>query len=115
MPSPLRWENDWWDEQNFNVDNSSTITLFVSSGDVDGDGFDDVIVGAYSDDDRGTASGSVYVYYGSSEGVNSSVDDKLVPLDGAYRDYFGYSCDYGGLDLYKQVWVVQKSLALCLA
>ncbi|MBT3218333.1 MAG: hypothetical protein HN348_04525, partial [Proteobacteria bacterium] len=36
------------------------------AGDLNGDGFDDVVVGAFFDDDNGQNSGSAYVYLGST-------------------------------------------------
>jgi hypothetical protein len=66
------------------------------AGDVDGDGYDDVIVGAYRDDDNGTRSGSAYVYLGSSSGIDSSSEIKLTASDGAEEDYFGSSVSGAG-------------------
>jgi len=43
-----------------------------SAGDVNGDGFDDVIVGAYSYDNGVIVDGHVFVYYGSSGGLSTS-------------------------------------------
>ena len=40
-----------------------------SAGDIDGDGYVDVVVGANYDDDEGTVRGSIYVYYGSVSGL----------------------------------------------
>ena len=68
----------------------------AGAGDVDGDGYDDLVVGAYYDDDNGLRSGSVYVYYGTSTGVSSSSEDKLTPSDGAYNDKFGVSVSGAG-------------------
>ncbi|EEA94577.1 VCBS domain-containing protein, partial [Pseudovibrio sp. JE062] len=48
-----------------------------------------VAVGAYSNDDKGKNSGSVYVYRPDGEGGYSEV--KLVASDGAEGDVFGYS------------------------
>ncbi len=42
------------------------------AGDVNGDGFDDVIVGAPSYDDGQTASGRVFVYHGSESGLSTT-------------------------------------------
>ena len=64
-----------------------------SAGDVDGDGYDDVIVGAYGDDDD---TGSAYVYQGSSGGIDSSSETKLTASDGALNDYFGFSVSGAG-------------------
>ena len=47
-----------------------------------------VVVGAYSDDDKGSGSGSAYVYRWNG---SSWVETKLVASDGAADDYFGYS------------------------
>jgi len=66
------------------------------AGDVDGDGYDDVIVGAYKDDDNGSLSGSAYVYLGSSAGIDTSSETKLTASDGASDDLFGYSVSGAG-------------------
>ena len=58
-------------------------------GDLNGDGYDDLVIGAYADDDEGAGSGSVYVYYGSSSGILASTEVKLTASDAASRDYFG--------------------------
>ncbi|MFT5685112.1 MAG: hypothetical protein ACI8RZ_006059, partial [Myxococcota bacterium] len=59
------------------------------AGDVDGDGYDDLVIGAYYDDDNGSSSGSAYVYYGSSAGIDTTTEDKLIASDGAAYDVFG--------------------------
>ena len=48
-----------------------------SAGDVNGDGFDDLIIGAPNADPNGNASGSVYVVYGKASGfpANLSLSD----------------------------------------
>ena len=53
-------------------------------GDFDGDGFDDVIVGAAHEDTLNSWSGSkgaAYVFYGSEVGVDGVRQEKLVPSD----------------------------------
>jgi hypothetical protein len=53
-----------------------------SAGDVNGDGFDDVIIGAYgADPDGQSLSGASYVVFGQSSGWNSSLD--LSSLNGS--------------------------------
>ncbi len=45
-----------------------------SAGDVNGDGLDDVVVGAYCGDDGGSGSGEAYVIFGSTTGFGTPVD-----------------------------------------
>jgi hypothetical protein len=58
------------------------------AGDVNGDNYDDVIVGAYGNDTGGSGSGRVYIYYGSSQMDNTV--DRFFTGEKAY-DWFG-SC-----------------------
>jgi len=58
------------------------------AGDVNNDGFDDVVVGAWANDAGGTDAGRAYIYYGGPS-MDSTAD---VILTGAIAgDYFGYS------------------------
>ncbi|OGF28106.1 hypothetical protein A2303_00655 [Candidatus Falkowbacteria bacterium RIFOXYB2_FULL_47_14] len=50
---------------------------------------DYAIVGAYGDDDKGSYSGSAYLFKRS--GTSWSQETKMVALDGTTYDYFGYS------------------------
>ena len=52
-----------------------------NAGDINGDGFDDVIVGAYLADSNGYHSGSSYVVFGKASGFDATLD--LSGLDGA--------------------------------
>ena len=45
-----------------------------TAGDVNGDGYDDVIVGSHGYSNGQTNEGRVYVYYGSSSGISASPD-----------------------------------------
>ncbi|SDU36356.1 integrin alpha [Nitrosomonas ureae] len=51
-----------------------------SAGDVNGDGFNDVIVGAFRADPNGYSSGSSYVVFGKAEGFHATMN--LSSLDG---------------------------------
>ncbi|WP_293007000.1 hypothetical protein [Nitrosomonas sp.] len=73
------------------------------AGDVNGDGFDDVIIGARSADPNGNGSGSSYVVFGKASGFDATMD--LSGLDGsngfrldggAKYDYSGYSVSSAG-------------------
>jgi subtilisin-like proprotein convertase family protein len=51
-----------------------------SAGDINGDGYNDVVVGAYQNDTGGTDAGRVYIYYGSS----TMSTDFTTTLDNTY-------------------------------
>ncbi|MCB0728213.1 MAG: FG-GAP repeat protein [Ignavibacteriae bacterium] len=59
-----------------------------SAGDVNGDGFSDVIVGALGNDAGGLDAGRTYIYYGGS--VMNNVADRIM-TGAAAGDQFGYS------------------------
>ncbi len=69
----------------------------AGAGDVDGDGYDDVIVGAIHDDDNAWDAGAVYLYYGGASGIDPATESKLLLSSSAcaymacYRQQFGYS------------------------
>ncbi|MCI0749754.1 MAG: cadherin domain-containing protein, partial [Nevskiales bacterium] len=74
-----------------------------SAGDINGDGFDDIIIGADGADPNGAASGASYVVFGSAAGFPANLD--LSTLDGsngfqingeAASDYAGRSVSAAG-------------------
>ncbi len=67
-----------------------------NAGDLDADGYDDVIVGAWMEDGAAKDSGSAYVYYGSSTGIDAARETKLVASDGSSQDYLGATVSGAG-------------------
>ena len=54
-----------------------------------------IVVGAYDDDDKGSASGSAYVFEKGADGAVTQLA-KLTAADGAASDYFGHSVAVSG-------------------
>ena len=74
-----------------------------SAGDVNGDGIDDLIVGAYLGDDGGTNAGEAYVIYGKSGSTRGTVDltglaasDGFIIQGDTAGDYAGTSVSGAG-------------------
>ncbi|MEQ1816142.1 MAG: hypothetical protein ABL861_06675, partial [Nitrosomonas sp.] len=74
-----------------------------TAGDVNGDGFDDLIVGAWEADPNGFASGSSYVVFGKASGFSAAMNLSTLNgsngfrLDGeAAGDHSGYSVSTAG-------------------
>nr|NIT58082.1 hypothetical protein [Fodinibius sp.]NIW45653.1 hypothetical protein [Gammaproteobacteria bacterium]NIX56868.1 hypothetical protein [candidate division Zixibacteria bacterium]NIY26664.1 hypothetical protein [Fodinibius sp.] len=44
------------------------------AGDVNGDGYDDILIGAYGDDDGGSFAGITYLIFGRTSGWAMNVD-----------------------------------------
>jgi hypothetical protein len=65
-----------------------------SAGDVNGDGYDDVIIGASNNDESGNNAGKVYVYLGSSTGLNTT--PAWIRTGEAANNFFGISVDGDG-------------------
>ena len=61
---------------------------------ISGDG-STVVIGDYLDDDGGPNSGSVYIFTKQANGSYLQAQ-KLVAIDGATYDYFGYSVSISG-------------------
>jgi hypothetical protein len=74
-----------------------------SAGDVNGDGFDDVIIGAYNADSDGLHAGSAYVVFGKARGFAPSLNFAALNGSNGFRldgveaiDIFGRSVDSAG-------------------
>ena len=59
-----------------------------TAGDVNGDGFSDVIVGAYGNDEAGSSSGKAYIYFGGTSMDNMPDVEMIGEAEG---NNFGYS------------------------
>ncbi|MEF3692151.1 MAG: FG-GAP-like repeat-containing protein [Candidatus Moraniibacteriota bacterium] len=67
----------------------------ITSGDIDGDGWDDLAVGAYQ---YSSLSGRAYVFYGDNLiSGNASDADVIIDAEGT-TNYFGYSMTMGDFD-----------------
>jgi hypothetical protein len=64
-----------------------------SAGDVNGDGFDDIIVGAHQNDERGTNAGRAYIYFGGR--AFNAIPDVILTGAAAF-DFFGTSVGVAG-------------------
>ena len=60
----------------------------ASAGDVNGDGFDDILIGARSNDDNGIQSGRVYLFYGPVSGSLAATTADAI-IEGAAFDEIG--------------------------
>ena len=65
-----------------------------TAGDVNGDGYSDVIVGAYTYNNGESAEGRAFVYHGSASGLSTTAD-WTAESDQAYAE-FGYSAGTAG-------------------
>ncbi len=72
------------------------------AGDVNGDGYDDIIVGAYGGDDTASSSGEAYVLFGKASGFTNidltglAASDGFILRGGAAGDFAGYSVANAG-------------------
>jgi hypothetical protein len=74
-----------------------TAYAVAGGGDLDGDGYDDIAIGAYTDDYPGMTAGAVYVFRGGSTlatGLITTADTVL--LGEQYNDQAGYSLAFAG-------------------
>ena len=66
----------------------------ATAGDVNGDGFGDVIIGAYNYDNGESDEGRAYVYLGSASGLGAS--PAWIGESNQVEAYYGYSCATAG-------------------
>ncbi len=62
----------------------------ASAGDIDGDGFDDIAIGASGTDNGGTFRGSIVIYPGSPMGIRADQPIRRDDPDTGAHDHFGH-------------------------
>lgn len=94
--------------QRFNVSQASSQFAFAidAAGDVNGDGYDDLVVGAYNYDYGQTNEGRAFLFYGTASGLNTTPAWTFEPNQASAT--LGYAvagnCDVNG-DGYKDVLI----------
>ncbi|MFA6028195.1 MAG: hypothetical protein WC752_04690 [Patescibacteria group bacterium] len=84
----------------------------VSSGDINGDGYDDIIIGASGVEDAIDGSGSVYLIYGQAEHLTSSSLSTAIEFTGEnLQDHAGVSVSSGDIngDSYDDIFIGARS------
>jgi len=87
----VRSGTTWTEQQKLTASDGASSDYFGRSVSISGD---TAIVGAYQDDDKGSASGSAYVFLRS--GTTWTEQQKLTASDGGSVDHFGYSVSISG-------------------
>ncbi|XOF35274.1 MAG: FG-GAP repeat protein [Candidatus Electrothrix sp. YB6] len=87
----VRSGDTWTQQDKLVAEDGAASDIFGYSVSVSGD---TAVIGAYYDDDKGSSSGSAYVFVRS--GDTWTQQDKLVAEDGAASDFFGYSVSVSG-------------------
>jgi peptidase C10-like protein/FG-GAP repeat protein/CARDB protein/pre-peptidase/Calx-beta domain-containing protein len=80
-----RWNGSVYDEIKLTASDGAADDRFGYSVATDGD---NIVIGAHYDDDNGDSSGSAYLYHWNGTAYDET---KLVALDSATDDFFGYS------------------------
>jgi len=80
------------------IDGSATPRLSsVSSGDINGDGYSDLVLGAWNTGNTAATAGSLYVVYGNS--TNTSLDISALNASGNNRGFRVLGEGYAGMDV----------------
>jgi len=79
-------DSSWFQQEKLLANDGTTADYFGCAVSISGDF---AIVGAYHDDDKGSGSGSAYIF--NREGASWQQNSKIVANDGATSDSFGYA------------------------
>jgi hypothetical protein len=71
-------------------------TSVQTAGDVNGDGFSDILVGIPREDEPSGDAGAVWIYYGSPAGLPSQFSPSWIGMNGLFGANFGHSCAPAG-------------------
>jgi hypothetical protein len=95
--APFFWRVRAKEESNYSGWSQTwEITLGKAAGDVNGDGYADVIVGAYGAEGGGTDKGQAYIYYGGITGSKITQEANVIITGEADSDRLGISVDLAG-------------------
>jgi hypothetical protein len=86
--------NTWGDEQKIVASDGAAYAWYGYAVAMSGTGH--LVVGAFGNDDKGSASGSVYLYTLNSTSNTWGDEQKIVASDGAEWDWFGYAVAMSG-------------------
>src|SRR6185312_15451683 len=70
-----------------------------AAGDVNGDGFADILVGAYANDSGGADAGAAYVIFGKSAGFGTPIDLASLSAADGFKIQGDAAGDYAGISV----------------
>jgi hypothetical protein len=100
-PSDLGWQTNLANAISFTGEgtNDASGSHLAYAGDVNGDGYGDFIIGAWSNDEAGVNAGQVYLFFGKADGwkKNYSLSEASASFIGEQSgDSAGFSATYAG-------------------